>query len=445
MSLSTPLPLRCSEGDIALALGGGGAKGSYEIGVFDALSLLGIRAGSAYGISVGALNAALYAQGAFGEAEALWARLQVSDIVSEEILKEADRLESVLSRPDRLMEAIAKYGRQKGLDVTPLKSLIHRYAREDRLRASPVRFGLGAARISNLSLEEKTVGEMAEGSLCDWLLASCACFPAFPLQEIDGEMYADGGFCDNVPVGMALRRGARHVIAVDIGKRRAHTRYDKRPDVTYIRASRPLGTLLGFDPEQAAFNRGIGRNDTLRAFRALAGYSYSFDPRSAAACAGDARDLVETLSRLEAIMTPERAVRLHSPEAAPLFGPLEEGMTENADGEIGYWLRGCELCCECLLLSPLPVYTMASLREALLSALPRKEARVLSGRIPESAAALFAKPRLSRALAVAALAFQIEKNGASAPLMLRSAESFPKEFLTALMLTRLLPGAWEGA
>ena len=441
MSLSTPLPLPYGERETALVLGGGGAKGSYEIGVFDALSLLGIRAGFVCGTSVGALNAALYAQSAFEEAAALWARLQLSDIVAEEMLSQAERLETVMTRPDKLLDSIAKYGKQKGLDISPLRSLIKRYAPESRLRASHIEFGLAVTRVSNLSLVDKTLPEMAKGSLTDWLLASSACFPAFPLQEIDGELYADGGFCDNIPVCMALRRGARHVIAVDIGKHRTHTRYDKRPDVTYIRASRPLGKFLEFDPDRAAFNRGIGRNDTLRAFRALAGYAFAFDPRDAAASEPSARDFVETLSRLESALTPARAVRLNASEASPLFHPLEEGMTGGDHGPIGYWLRACEFACELAGLSPLPIYTMESLRAALIQALPLGEARLLSTRIPESAAVLFAKPKLSRRLAVATLAFQIGKSGPDAPLLLRTAESAPREFLTALLLHRLLTGA----
>ena len=440
MSLSTPLPLPCEERDIALVLGGGGAKGSYEIGVFDALRLLGIRAGFVCGVSVGALNAAMYARGAFTEAEDLWAHVRLSDLVADEVPGQTEGLEAVLARPEKLLDLVSKYGKQKGLDISPLRGLIRTHAPEEQLRASSVKFGLAASRLSSLTLVEKTLPEIAEGRLVDWLLASCACFPVFPMQEIDGELYVDGGFCDNAPVGMALRRGAKHVIAVDIGKRRTHSRYDNRPNVTYIRASRPLGTILEFDPERAVYNRGLGRNDTLRAFRALAGYAYSFDPRDASRCREAARAYVREVSLLEAALTPAKVVRRNTPEASPLFRPLEEGMSGMPD-EIGYWLRACELSCDLAGLSPLPVYTMETLRAALMEALPFREARLLASRIPESAAALFAKPRIGRKLAVATMAFQIWKNGPGSPLMLRTAASSPKEFLTSLLLSRLFAPA----
>ena len=76
--------------ETALVLGGGGAKGAYEIGVIDALEELGIRAGSVYGVSIGALNAAMYAQGDMEKAEALWASIRLSDLLSPESLALAD-------------------------------------------------------------------------------------------------------------------------------------------------------------------------------------------------------------------------------------------------------------------------------------------------------------------------------------------------------------------
>ena len=51
--------------ETALVLGGGGAKGAYEVGAIAALDALGVKAGSVFGTSVGALHAAMYAQAAW--------------------------------------------------------------------------------------------------------------------------------------------------------------------------------------------------------------------------------------------------------------------------------------------------------------------------------------------------------------------------------------------
>ena len=46
----------------ALVLSGGGSRGAYEIGAWQALRELGVRLDAVYGTSIGAINAALVAQ-----------------------------------------------------------------------------------------------------------------------------------------------------------------------------------------------------------------------------------------------------------------------------------------------------------------------------------------------------------------------------------------------
>lgn len=60
--------------DIGLVLEGGGGKGAYQIGVWQALRELGIEDHIRViaGTSVGALNAALFLQGDLRRAKDLW-------------------------------------------------------------------------------------------------------------------------------------------------------------------------------------------------------------------------------------------------------------------------------------------------------------------------------------------------------------------------------------
>ena len=116
--------------ETALVLGGGGAKGAYEIGAIAALEELGIRAGSVYGTSVGALNAAMYAQGDMQAAEALWESLQLKDVISAENASIADDVENLFDHPEKLLEFITRYAQQKGVDISPLVSIMQRTVRE---------------------------------------------------------------------------------------------------------------------------------------------------------------------------------------------------------------------------------------------------------------------------------------------------------------------------
>lgn len=57
---------------IAYVLSGGGAKGSYQVGVMKRLHEQGVRPDAIYGTSVGALNAAAYAYGGMDQLEHQW-------------------------------------------------------------------------------------------------------------------------------------------------------------------------------------------------------------------------------------------------------------------------------------------------------------------------------------------------------------------------------------
>lgn len=73
--MQTTAPVR------ALVLAGGGAKGSYQIGVWRALQELDWVPAIITGASVGTLNGCMFAMGKAEEAEALWRSLENHDVL----------------------------------------------------------------------------------------------------------------------------------------------------------------------------------------------------------------------------------------------------------------------------------------------------------------------------------------------------------------------------
>lgn len=423
--------------ETALVLGGGGAKGAYEIGVIAALDEMEIRAGSVYGTSIGALNAALYAQGDRDAAGELWENVRLDDVIGEESLAIADDAEAVFDHPDKLLEFLGRYAQKKGVDVSPLIAMLDRYVDEERLRACGVSLGVVATRFPTLTMAEKRLADMERGSLRSWLLASASCFPIFPMTLIGEDRYIDGGFCDNTPVGMAVREGARHIIAVDIGRHRSHAQYDARPNVTYIRASHPLGGLLTFDPDLMRRNRALGYNDAMRAFGRLRGIRYSFDPTDAHARFARAQDFVVRLTRIETDLAPRSALA-RAGEGAPLFSILEEELAPGADA-LDYLLRAMELCADTAEVNPAQVFTFKTFQDELRARLPFAKAEsmlgsLLGGRI----GALFSSPQIDRKLAVCCLYHLLGQESALSPLAVRTLAAFPKEFLCALTMREIL-------
>ena len=69
----------------AVVLAGGGSRGAYQIGVWQALRELGIEYHIVTGTSVGALNGAMMVQGDYDLALHLWQQLVTTDVGKAEI------------------------------------------------------------------------------------------------------------------------------------------------------------------------------------------------------------------------------------------------------------------------------------------------------------------------------------------------------------------------
>ena len=55
---------------------------------------------------------------------------------------------------------------------------------EERLLSSPIDFGICTVQFPSMKACYKTKSEMERGHMLDYLLASSACFPVFPMTEI---------------------------------------------------------------------------------------------------------------------------------------------------------------------------------------------------------------------------------------------------------------------
>ena len=65
----------------ALVLGGGGSRGAYELGVWQALREMGIGIDMVTGTSIGAINGAMVAQGAYETAVSLWNNIETAHVI----------------------------------------------------------------------------------------------------------------------------------------------------------------------------------------------------------------------------------------------------------------------------------------------------------------------------------------------------------------------------
>lgn len=256
-----------------LVLGGGGAKGSYEIGVWKALRELDIPIIAVAGTSVGALNGALIVQNDYDKAFDLWTTISVETVINmNEKISELDSKGKV-EEIAKLIRAAVHSG---GLDITPLKHLLNKTVDEEKIRKSNMEFGFVTFSMTDLKPVSIFKEQVPDGQMVDYLLASAA-FPAFQPHEIDGKKFIDGGVYNNIPISLMLEKDIYDVISVDVsGMGLVRKVQDKDLNLIQIKNSEHLGPTLGFSVEVAKRNIEIGYYDTMRAFGKYNGKHYYF-------------------------------------------------------------------------------------------------------------------------------------------------------------------------
>lgn len=259
-----------------LVFEGGGAKGAYEIGVWKALSKLGIKIDAVVGTSVGALNGALVAQGDLDKALNIWENIRYSSVINveDELVDKVTNLKwnelNFLESSQQFLDLI----KNKGLDITPLKEMLIEMVNEDVLRNSHIDFGLATFNLTDFKPLELMISDIEKGQVPGYLLAS-AYLPSFKTEKIFGKRFLDGGFHNVVPTSMLVDRGYKNIIEVRIQGIGLEKKYDES-DVNIIRiaAREDLGRLLELNPVKVKKNINLGYFDTLRTFKNLVGEYY---------------------------------------------------------------------------------------------------------------------------------------------------------------------------
>lgn len=254
-----------------LVLGGGGAKGSYEIGVWKALRELKIPIIAVAGTSVGALNGALIVQDDYEKAFELWTNISINTVIKmNEEISDIDGRYGVEGITKIIKEAIYS----GGLDVTPLKQLIRDNIDEEKIRKSHIEFGFVTFSLTDLKPIAIFKENVPKGKMADYLLAS-ASLPVFKPLEIDGVRFLDGALYDNLPISLMIDKSIRNIISVDVSGLGFVRKYkDDNLNITQIKNSESLGYDLIFDSELSKRNIEIGYYDTMRTFKRYEGKNY---------------------------------------------------------------------------------------------------------------------------------------------------------------------------
>ncbi len=270
----------------ALVLSGGGSRGGYEIGVWQALRELGIPIHIVTGTSVGALNGAMVAQDDFELAVTLWKELETHMVFDVDTHDQEPGLFDFEFAGMSASEALA-YAKEillnGGAGTSGLEKIVSKYVNEAKIRASDVELGVVTVEFPSLKPHYLFTENIPSGKLSDYILASAACFPAVQAKEIDGVKFIDGGYNDVMPVELALEKGADRIIAVHLEAagfvRRGTLEIAEKTasEVILIKSPWDLGNFLIFDTDNTRRIIRLGYLDTMKSFGVFSGNKYTFE------------------------------------------------------------------------------------------------------------------------------------------------------------------------
>lgn len=208
---------------VALVLQGGGALGSYQAGVIEALADTGIAIDWVAGISIGAVNAAIVAGNPpdkrVERLKAFWdtttSALPSFPIFPQDQVREFVHEWSAWSvmatgvpgffTPRGVPPTFAAPGTPAALsfyDSAPLASTLDTLIDWDLLNTGPVRLSVGAVDVESGNFRYfDTTTERLDAR---HIMASGALPPGFAPVEIDGKLYWDGGLVSNTPLTHVL-------------------------------------------------------------------------------------------------------------------------------------------------------------------------------------------------------------------------------------------------
>lgn len=260
--------------EYALMLDGGGARGAYQIGAWKALVEAGVKINAVAGTSVGALNGAFICMGDLEKAEKVWREISFSKVMDVDDTW-MERLFDGENKPGEVLREIWSVLKEGGVDITPLRNLIHEHVEEKKIRESGIEFCIMTFSVTDMKELDMSIQDIPEGLLEDFLLAS-AYLVGFKNEKLHGKTYIDGGFMDNVPMGPLVERGYKNIIQIRIfgPGREPRVRITDDMEVLQIAPRVRLGSIIEFQKRRSRQNMKIGYYDAKRLIFGLKGRIY---------------------------------------------------------------------------------------------------------------------------------------------------------------------------
>lgn len=259
-----------------LVLGGGGAKGCYEIGAWQAFEECGIKFDCVVGTSIGAIVGAIYTQQTIEKLVDFVYAVSPGEIVKD-FFEFPEDFNDILQNQAQIKAFLERFIKEKSNDITPLINNFKNMFDYKKFKESKIEYACMTFNFSKMQAKAFFKEDISEELAINIIMASASCFPAFPMMEIEGDKYIDGGYANNVPIDLIQQLGATDITVVDVHGPGKYATYEKDPSILYIEPILPLGNFLDFRKEQGIRSLRLGYLETMKYLDRYIGYIYTFN------------------------------------------------------------------------------------------------------------------------------------------------------------------------
>ncbi|MGK8688617.1 patatin-like phospholipase family protein [Bacillus cereus] len=257
--------------EVGLVLAGGGGKGAYHIGVWKAFNEYGISDNicAVSGTSVGALNAALFSQGDYRIAEAIWSNIEPNQILSIDTTQYISKMIGSKYLANSITTPLIKLAKTGVFSRSGMLEIINQYININYISKSIIPCYATCCKIPSLKETYFSLKGESEKNIISILLATSALPLVFEPEEINGDFYIDGGLKDNIPIEPLYKTGYRNIIVVHCNPDELFS-YDSYPDANILEIvpSQSIGKFLDgtldFTRQGSLYRMKQGYEDAIR-------------------------------------------------------------------------------------------------------------------------------------------------------------------------------------
>ncbi len=261
---------------IALTLEGGAGKGSFHVGVWEALRDQKKEIIAVCGTSVGAIIGAFIATDEYDKMMDFIEGFNVEKVFG---INKKDYNDIISGKFDFKTSMKAIKILFKGIDISLLRNYLEEFIDEDKVRNSKRNYGLVTFSTREVKAYEVFIKDIPKGKLLDYIVGSCA-LPIFRYKD-NNEKFIDGAIINNLPTDLLIKNGYDNIIesrlnTFFIGSNRSLKSKYKDINIRVIK-SKHINSMFDVTKKSISENINRGYYETYRTFYNLYGEDYYFD------------------------------------------------------------------------------------------------------------------------------------------------------------------------